>query len=48
MKRIFDLMRRTHGAFNADLSLNPGKILPLSKGGGEIRVKAKERIASNR
>ncbi len=34
----FDLMRRVHDAFNPDSSLNPGKIFPLSKGCGEIRV----------
>lgn len=34
----FDLMRRIHDAFNPDSSLNPGKIFPLSKGCGEIRV----------
>ena len=35
----FDLMRRMHDAFNPDSSLNPGKIFPLSKGCGEIRVR---------
>lgn len=35
----FDLMRRIHDAFNPDSSLNPGKIFPLSKGCGEIRVR---------
>jgi len=35
----FDLMRRVHDAFNPDASLNPGKIFPLSKGCGEIRVR---------
>ena len=34
----FDLMRRLHDAFNPDSSLNPGKIFPLNKGCGEIRV----------
>jgi glycolate oxidase len=34
----FDLMRRVHDAFNPDCALNPGKIFPLSKGCGEIRV----------
>jgi glycolate oxidase len=34
----FDLMRRVHDAFNPDSALNPGKIFPLSKGCGEIRV----------
>jgi glycolate oxidase len=38
----FDLMRRVHDVFNPDSALNPGKIFPLSKGCGEIRVKAKE------
>ena len=35
----FDLMRRIHDAFNPDSLLNPGKIFPLSKGCGEIRVR---------
>ena len=35
----FDLMRRIHDAFNPDSSLNPGKIFPLSRGCGEIRVR---------
>jgi glycolate oxidase len=35
----FDLMRRVHDAFNPDSSLNPGKIFPLSKGCGEIRIR---------
>ena len=35
----FDLMRRIHDAFNPDSSLNPGKIFPISKGCGEIRVR---------
>ncbi len=35
----FALMRRVHDAFNPDSSLNPGKIFPLSKGCGEIRVR---------
>ncbi len=35
----FDLMRRVHDAFNPDSSLNPGKVFPLSKGCGEIRVR---------
>ena len=38
----FDLMRRVHDAFNPDSSLNPGKIFPLSKGCGEIRVRNRE------
>src|SRR5215475_13362860 len=36
----FDLMRRLHDALNPSCSLNPGKIFPLSKGCGEIRVRA--------
>jgi glycolate oxidase len=35
----FDLMRRVHDAFNPNSSLNPGKVFPLSKGCGEIRIK---------
>jgi glycolate oxidase len=35
----FELMRRLHDAFNPDSSLNPGKIFPLSKGCGEIRIR---------
>jgi glycolate oxidase len=35
----FALMRRVHDAFNPWCSLNPGKIFPLSKGCGEIRVR---------
>jgi glycolate oxidase len=38
----FALMRRVHDAFNPDSSLNPGKIFPLSKGCGEIRIRKKE------
>jgi glycolate oxidase len=34
-----DLMRRVHDAFNPDCALNPGKIFPLSKGCGEIRIR---------
>ena len=34
----FDLMRRMRSAFNPDGRLNPGKILPLGKSCGEIRV----------
>ena len=37
----FALMRRVHDAVNPDSSLNPGKIFPLSKGCGEIRIKKK-------
>jgi glycolate oxidase len=44
----FDLMRRVHDVFNPDSSLNPGKIFPLSKGCGEIRVKAKDMMGSSR
>lgn len=39
----FALMRRVHDAFNPDSSLNPGKVFPLSKGCGEIRIRKKER-----
>ena len=38
----FALMRRVHDEMNPDSSLNPGKIFPLSKGCGEIRIRAKE------
>jgi glycolate oxidase len=38
----FALMRRVHDAFNPDASLNPGKIFPLSKGCGEIRIGKKQ------
>jgi glycolate oxidase len=38
----FALMRRVHDAFNPDSSLNPGKMFPLSKGCGEIRIRNKE------
>jgi glycolate oxidase len=42
----FDLMRRVHDAFNPDSTLNPGKIFPLSKGCGEIRVRSRsEQVA---
>ena len=44
----FDLMKRVHDVFNPDSSLNPGKIFPLSKGCGEIRIKAKDTMGSNR
>src|SRR5256886_1361438 len=37
----FDLMRRVHDAFNPNCALNPGKIFPLSKGCGEIRVRSR-------
>lgn len=37
----FALMRRVHDSFNPDSALNPGKIFPLSKGCGEIRVRPK-------
>ena len=36
----FALMRRVHDAFNPDSALNPGKIFPLNKGCGEIRVRS--------
>lgn len=36
----FALMRRVHDAFNPDSALNPGKMFPLSKGCGEIRVRS--------
>lgn len=42
----FALMRRVHDAFNPDSSLNPGKIFPLSKGCGEIRVRSQSSTAS--
>jgi glycolate oxidase len=42
----FDLMRRVHDAFNPDCSLNPGKIFPLSKGCGEIRVRPQRQPSS--
>ncbi len=35
----FALMRRVHDAMNPACSLNPGKIFPLSKGCGEIRIR---------
>jgi glycolate oxidase len=35
----FALMHRVHDAFNPNCSLNPGKVFPLSKGCGEIRVR---------
>jgi len=41
----FDLMRRVHDAFNPDSSLNPGKIFPLNKGCGEIRVRSQSSTA---
>ena len=44
----FDLMRRVHDAFNPNSALNPGKIFPLSKGCGEIRVKSPKPAASPR
>lgn len=37
----FDLMRRVHDACNPACLLNPGKIFPLSKGCGEIRVRSR-------
>jgi len=44
----FDLMRRVHDAFNPSCSLNPGKIFPLSKGCGEIRVRKQSGEAASR
>jgi len=44
----FDLMRRIHDAFNPDSSLNPGKIFPLSKGCGEIRVRKSQQTTTSR
>jgi glycolate oxidase len=44
----FDLMRRVHDAFNPDCSLNPGKIFPLSKGCGEIRVRKQPSVTADR
>jgi glycolate oxidase len=44
----FDLMRRVHDAFNPDCSLNPGKIFPLSKGCGEIRVRKQPGVNADR
>jgi len=41
----FDLMRRLHDAFNPNSSLNPGKMFPISKGCGEIRVNRKSPLA---
>lgn len=38
----FALMRRVHDAFNPDSSLNPGKLFPISKGCGEIRIKKQQ------
>jgi glycolate oxidase len=43
----FDLMRRVHDAFNPNSSLNPGKIFPLSKGCGEIRVAGQRRKSAS-
>jgi len=43
-----DLMKRVHDAFNPDSSLNPGKIFPLSKGCGEIRVKGSNAARESR
>lgn len=43
----FALMRRVHDAMNPDSLLNPGKIFPLSKGCGEIRIKKKEAAGVN-
>ena len=35
----FDLMRRVHDTMNPTCSLNPGKVFPLNKGCGEIRIR---------
>jgi len=43
----FDLMRRVHDAFNPNCALNPGKIFPLSKGCGEIRVRPRSSSRSS-
>ena len=42
----FDLMLRIHNAFNPDCSLNPGKIFPISKGCGEIRIRKQPAAAA--
>jgi glycolate oxidase len=42
----FALMRRIHDACNPDSSLNPGKVFPLSKGCGEIRIKKAREVDS--
>jgi glycolate oxidase len=44
----FDLMRRIHDAFNPDSSLNPGKIFPISKGCGEIRIRKSRQPVGSR
>jgi len=44
----FELMRRLHDAFNPHSSLNPGKVFPLSKGCGEIRIRNKEAAGARR
>jgi len=44
----FSLMRRVHDAFNPDCSLNPGKIFPMSKGCGEIRIRRRSGEAASR
>jgi glycolate oxidase len=43
-----DLMKRVHDAFNPNSSLNPGKIFPLNKGCGEIRVTGVHSPSSSR
>jgi glycolate oxidase len=43
----FDLMKRVHDAFNPDSCLNPGKIFPLSKGCGEIRVNTANKLGGS-
>jgi glycolate dehydrogenase FAD-linked subunit len=44
----FDLMRRVHNAFNPGCSLNPGKIFPLGKGCGEIRIRSQSAKGARR
>jgi hypothetical protein len=44
----FDLMRRVHDAFNPDSALNPGKIFPLSKGCGEIRIRKQSPVPAGK
>jgi glycolate oxidase len=43
-----DLMKRVHDAFNPNSSLNPGKIFPLNKGCGEIRIKGSNTATGSR
>ena len=44
----FDLMSRVHNAFNPNCALNPGKVFPLNKGCGEIRVRPQAERAAAR